>query len=144
MTILLGVKSLEEKLHTIVGDGEYIHDQMDVFREMKTLVPEMKFTIDGIISRFESAKEKISVYENSNRNYSKWGTERKRRLKKNNSQWMTCSNYKKPNRGVVVAPKGEEKKEKQNIWRNNGWRLFILDGKTKTKTTTSKKLSKKP
>lgn len=57
---------------------EYIeHDQMDVL-EMKALMPEMKITVDGIISRFNSGEEKISIYEVIAIETSKWSTERKK------------------------------------------------------------------
>lgn len=61
MIVLLMVESLGEKLHKLVQDREYIEGDLMETLEMKTLIPEMKIAVDGIISRFNSTEERNNV-----------------------------------------------------------------------------------
>lgn len=80
------VKSLEEKLHILGGDREYTeHDQMGIL-EMETLMPEMKITVEGFISRFNHAEEKISVHEDIAVETVQNSTQRQKRLQKINNK----------------------------------------------------------
>lgn len=59
MTVFLVVENLGEKLHILVQDREYIEgDQMEVL-EMKTLMPDMKITVDGIIMDSIAQKKRL-------------------------------------------------------------------------------------
>lgn len=110
MIVLPVLKSLEEKLHILVQDREYIkHDQMEVL-EMKTLMPEMNVTVDGIISRFNSAEEKISIHEEIAIEIIQNEAQReKKRWQKMNNQGIVEQFQNWPSKCVAVFPKGEEK-----------------------------------
>lgn len=57
------VKSLEESLHISGGDWKNIqHDQKKIL-EVKTLMPGIKITVDGIISSIDSAEERLVYME---------------------------------------------------------------------------------
>lgn len=63
MSLLPVIKRLEERLHILGGNREYIENDQIGILKMKTLMPEIKITEYGIIRRFNNAEETIRVHE---------------------------------------------------------------------------------
>ena len=63
MSLLPVIKRLEERLHILGGNREYIENDQIGILKMKTLMPEIKITEYGIIRRFNNAEETSRVHE---------------------------------------------------------------------------------
>ena len=79
---------------------------------------EIKIIVDGIISQFDYAEEKISVHENIAIEIIQ--TEAQRLKKKKNFRKVTpnklWSNFKRPEKSAIVVSKGDKKKGKLKIF----------------------------
>lgn len=107
MIVFLLVKSLGEKLHReCVKDREYTEGNLREILERKTLMPEMKIRVDGIISRFNSTEERLNVCEERAIETIKNET---KKMKKIINQWIVEQFQNWPSKCVVVLPKVEEK-----------------------------------